>query len=80
MNKLVKQPDSKKFNLNMTDVGTLFRNASFVALAAGLAYFSENAADLDLGSASALIVPIFAIVMDSLVKWVKDNSDNSDKE
>ena len=70
----VKNSDSEKFKINFTDVINVAKNAGFVALAAGLAYFSQNMSDIDLGSASTFIVPIFAIIMDSLVKWAKDNT------
>jgi ABC-type uncharacterized transport system permease subunit len=44
-----------------------------VALAAGLTYFGENMADLDLGNMGVMLVPIAAVVINTVVKWAKNN-------
>jgi len=70
--------NSKAFSINTKDILALSKNAAFVALAAGLSYFGQNLANVDLGSASALIVPIVAVVIDSIIKWAKDNTETKE--
>jgi len=60
--------------LNGADVATLFKNAGFVALAAGLTYVGDNMGGLDLGTAAVVVVPIISILLDSAVKWARDNT------
>lgn len=68
--------DEKKspaFSLNVTDVVEITKNTALVALAAGLTYFGENMADLDLGNIGVMLVPIAAVVINTVVKWAKNN-------
>lgn len=66
--------DSKSFSLNGADLVSLGKNALLVAGAAGLTYVASNLGSLDLGATGALIVPVVTVVLDSLIKWMKDNS------
>jgi hypothetical protein len=70
---------SKKFKLDLTDVWSLGKTSLFVGAAAALTFLGENLADLDLGNAGVLFVPIVAVGIDTLVKWLKDN-EKTDKE
>jgi hypothetical protein len=65
---------SPKGALNGKDVVSLFKNAGLVSLAAGLTYLGENMGGLDLGAAALIVVPIISILIDSAVKWAKDNT------
>ena len=65
--------NSPAFTLNVADVVEISKNTALVALAAGLTYFGENMADLDLGNVGVMLVPIAAIVINTLVKWAKNN-------
>ncbi len=65
---------SKSFALNTNDLVKVGKNALLVGLAAVLTYVGENMAKLDLGTAGVMLVPVVAVVIDSLVKWVKDNT------
>lgn len=68
--------DEKKspaFSLNVTDVMEITKNTALVAIAAGLTYFGENMADLDLGNIGVMLVPIAAVVINTVVKWAKNN-------
>ena len=68
--------DEKKsaaFSLNVSDVVDITKNTALVALAAGLTYFGENMADLDLGNIGVMLVPIAAVVINTVVKWAKNN-------
>lgn len=65
---------SKAFALNAYDLVSVGKNALLVGLAAVLTYVGENLAKIDLGSMSALIVPVVAVVINTVVKWAKDNA------
>lgn len=65
--------NSPAFSLNVTDVLEISKNTALVALAAGLTYLGENLADLDLGNVGVMFVPIAAVVINTLVKWAKNN-------
>jgi len=64
---------SPAFTLNVADVVEITKNTALVALAAGLTYFGENMADLDLGNIGVMLVPIAAVVINTVVKWAKNN-------
>ncbi len=66
--------NSKKFKLNSADVWALAKNALLVGGAASLTYVAENFSDLDLGTTGILFVPIVAVGLDTLIKWMKDNT------
>lgn len=65
--------NSPAFSLNVTDVLEISKNTALVALAAGLTYLGENLADLDLGNMGVMFVPIAAVVINTVVKWAKNN-------
>lgn len=65
--------NSPSFTLNVADVVEIAKNTALVALAAGLTYFGENMADLDLGNIGVMLVPIAAVVINTVVKWAKNN-------
>ena len=64
--------NSAAFTLNVTDLIDIAKNTALVALAAGLTYFGENMADLDLGNIGVMLVPIAAVVINTVVKWAKN--------
>ncbi len=68
-----KETNSPSFSLNVADVVEITKNTALVALAAGLTYFGENMADLDLGNVGVMLVPIAAVVINTVVKWAKNN-------
>jgi len=65
---------SKAFSVDINDVVSVGKNALLVGLAAVLTYVGEHISNVDLGSASALVVPVVAIVVNTLVNWIKDNT------
>jgi hypothetical protein len=65
---------SKAFSVDVNDVISIGKNALLVGLAAVLTYVGENIANVDLGPTSALIVPVVAVVVNTLVNWLKDNT------
>ena len=64
---------SASFSLNVADVVEITKNTALVALAAGLTYLGENLASLDLGNLGVMFVPIAAVVINTMVKWAKNN-------
>lgn len=65
---------SKAFSLNTTDLISVGKNALLVGLAAILTYVGENISKVDLGNMTALVVPVVVVVMNTAIKWAKDNS------
>lgn len=65
---------SSSFALNMTDLVSVGKNALLVGLAAILTYVGENITKVDLGSMSALVVPVTVVIINTVIKWVKDNT------
>jgi hypothetical protein len=66
---------SKKWTLNWADGKKLGLNTLFVAIAAGLTYLGSQVANMDWGSATALIVPIATLVIGAATQWAKDSSE-----
>lgn len=65
---------SKSFTLNTSDVVNLAKNAALVGLAAVLTYVGENITNVDLGTTGVMIVPLVSVGIDTLVKWIKNNT------
>ena len=65
---------SQSFTLNTSDLVNLAKNAALVGLAAVLTYVGENIADVDLGATGVMIVPVVSVGIDTLVKWIKNNT------
>ena len=72
--KMSDKTNSPAFSLNVTDVIEIAKNTALVALAAGLTYLGENLGDLDLGNMGVMLVPIAAVVINTVVKWAKNNT------
>ena len=70
----MKNCGSTAFSLNATDLVSVGKNALLVGLAALLTYVGEHLTKIDLGNMSALVVPVVTIVINTAVKWVKDNT------
>jgi len=66
--------NSPAFSLNVADVVDITKNTALVALAAGLTYLGENLGQLDLGNMGVMLVPIAAVVINTVVKWAKNNT------
>jgi hypothetical protein len=65
---------SEKYALDKEDVLGLVKNAVLVGLAAVLTYVGENLSSLDLGAAGIMLVPVVSVVIDTVVKWAKNNT------
>jgi len=65
---------SKKFTLNWGDISKIGRNALLVGSAAALTYVAQNLGDIDMGTLSALFVPIIAVGLDTAIQWLKDST------
>lgn len=66
--------DSKSFTLNTTDLVNLGKNAALVGLAAVLTFLGENISEVDLGTTGVMLVPVISVAIDTLVKWIKNNT------
>lgn len=65
---------SKSFALDVSDIVVLFKNALLVAVAAFLTAIVNNIGQLDLGSYTPLVVPMVTVILDTIIKWTKDNT------
>tara|TARA_R110000868_G_scaffold315517_7_gene576417 strand:+ start:759 stop:977 length:219 start_codon:yes stop_codon:yes gene_type:complete len=65
--------NSPAFSLNVADVLDITKNTALVALAAGLTYLGENLSSLDLGTMGVMLVPVAAVVINTIVKWAKNS-------
>lgn len=65
---------SKKFSLDVSDLLGVLKTALLVALAAFLTTVMNNLHVIDLGQYTALVIPVVTLVLDSIIKWIKDNS------
>lgn len=64
---------SRSYQLDKNDIIALVKNATLVGVSAVLTYVAQNLSHLDLGPSAALFVPVVTMVLDSVVKWVKNN-------
>lgn len=64
---------SSKYSLDKDDALGLVKNAVLVGLAAVLTYVGENLTSLDLGATGVMLVPVVSVVIDTVVKWAKNN-------
>lgn len=65
---------SKSFSLNNKDLLIVAKNALLVGGAAALTVVAQNLHVVDLGAYGPVIVPVITIGLDTLVRWLKDNS------
>jgi hypothetical protein len=65
---------SKSFSMDVNDIVNVGKNALLVGVAAVLTYVGENIAHIDLGAASALVVPIVLVVINTLINYIKDHT------
>ena len=65
--------NSPAFSLNVNDVVSIAKNTLLVAIAAGLTYLGENLVNLDLGATGVMLVPVVTVVINTFVKWAKNN-------
>jgi len=65
---------SPAFALNVSDLVEIGKNTALVALAAGLTYLGENIGKIDLGTTGIMVVPIVTVVINTIVKWARNNA------
>jgi hypothetical protein len=70
---------SKAFVLNLKDIATVGKTALLVGVAAALTYVGQNLAHIDLGSFGPLLVPVVTIVIDGILKFLKNNTPTTTK-
>jgi len=65
---------SKPFEINKKDLMIVTKNALLVGGAAALAVIGQNLHIIDLGPYTPIVVPAITIGLDTLIRWMKDNS------
>lgn len=65
---------SKSFSIDVNDLVNVGKNALLVGVAAILTYVGENITKVDLGAASALVVPVVVVLVNTLVNYLKDHT------
>lgn len=65
---------SRSFSVDTNDIVSIAKNALLVGVAALLTYVGENLSKVDLGHMGTLLVPVVAVLLNTLIKWIKDNS------
>lgn len=65
---------SEKFKLDLGDAAALVQTAVLVGLAAAVTYVADNLGSLDLGMWTGILVPVVAVGLQGIQKWIKDNT------
>lgn len=65
---------SKAFSINTKDLLIVGKNALLVGGAAALTVVAQNLNVVDLGVYGPIVVPVITIGLDSLIRWMRDNS------
>lgn len=65
---------SPRFSLNMGDVVGVVKNAALVGGAAALTVVAQNLQVIDFGMYGPLVVPVLAVGLDTVIKWMKNNA------
>lgn len=65
---------SKLGKLDTTDLKNLGKTSLLVGAAAALTYFAQHLTGIDLGENSTILVSLLTVVVDGLVKLLKDNT------
>jgi len=68
--------NSKSLELNVNDVWALVKGAALVGTAAVLTYIAENLTKVDLGANGVFLVPVVTVLLDTAIKWLRDNTKN----
>jgi hypothetical protein len=63
---------SKGLSFDKNDMIVIVKNAVLVGAAAAVTFLAENLAKVDFGQSTALIIPIVAVVLNTVSRWLKD--------
>lgn len=63
---------SKGLSFDKNDMIVIVKNAVLVGTAAAVTFLAENLAKVDFGQNTALIIPIVAVVLNTVSRWLKD--------
>ena len=63
---------SKSLSFDKNDLTAVLTNALIVGAAAAITFIGENLAKIDLGQSTALVIPIVAVVLNTVSRWLKD--------
>lgn len=65
---------SKAFALNTHDLLKIGKNALLVGGAAALTVLAQNLHVIDLGVYGPVVVPVATLGIETLIRWMKDNT------
>lgn len=68
-----KQETSPTGKLDKVDAVKMLTNAAIMGVLAALAVVSDNIANLDLGNYTALAVPVLSLLVEAIVRTLKNN-------
>jgi len=63
---------SKGLSFDKNDMIVIVKNAILVGAAAAVTFLAENLAKVDFGQSTALVIPIVAVVLNTVSRWLKD--------
>jgi hypothetical protein len=63
---------SKGLSFDKNDMIVIVKNAVLVGVAAAVTFLAENLAKVDFGQSTALVIPIVAVVLNTVSRWLKD--------
>lgn len=63
---------SKGLSFDKNDMIVIVKNAVLVGAAAAVTFLAENLAKVDFGQSTALVIPIVAVVLNTVSRWLKD--------
>lgn len=63
---------SKGFTFDYNDMLAIVKNALLVGAAAAVTFLAESLAKIDMGASNVFIIPVVAVALNSLSRWLKD--------
>jgi hypothetical protein len=63
---------SKSLSFDKNDMIAVIKNAVLIGAAAAVTFLAESLAKIDIGTGNVLVIPIVAVALNSLSRWLKD--------
>lgn len=71
----IKKTGSSAFTIDVDDIIKVAKGAVLVGSSAALTYVAQNLGNVDFGVYGPVMVPVFSVVLDTVIKWVKNNQE-----
>jgi len=68
---------SKALSFDKNDMIVVIKNAVLIGAAAAVTFLAESLAKIDMGTGNVLVIPIVAVALNSLSRWLKDYTKNT---